>query len=56
MMEVVSGDNWSYKTTCKASLKSSPTTNNTQLYRGRCHSSSNQQCQSTGGKTPQKCY
>jgi len=44
-----SGDNWSYKT-CKAPVKSSPTTN-TQLFTDRMpFLLPNQQCQSTEGK------
>jgi len=34
MMEVVSGDNWNYKS-CKASVKSSPTNQHPFFYRGR---------------------
>jgi len=41
------GDNWSYKM-CKAPFKSSPATNQHQLFTGRMPSlSPNQQCQST---------
>jgi len=51
MMEVVSGDNWSYKS-CKAAVESPPLTNNTQCFTGRMpFGSPNQQCQSTEGTT-----
>jgi len=44
------GDNWSYKS-CKAPVKSSPTTNQIQFFTGRMpFLLPNQQCQSTEGK------
>ena len=51
VMEVVSGDNWSYKT-CKAPVKMSPPTNqHPAFFTGRMSFlSPNQQCQSTEGK------
>jgi len=36
MMEVVSGDNWSYRS-CKAPVKSSPPTNQHPVFTGRMH-------------------
>ena len=49
-MEVVSGDNWSYKSR-KAPVKSSPPTNQHPLFTGRMpFLSPNQQCQGTEGK------
>jgi len=43
------GDNWSYKT-CKAPVKSSPSTNQHPVYTGRMpFLSPDQQCQSTEG-------
>ena len=50
-MEVVSGDNWSYKT-CKAPVKMSPPTNQHPVsFTGwMSFLSPNQQCQSTAGK------
>ena len=49
MMEVVSGDNWSYKT-CKVPVRSSPPTNQQPVFTGRmCFLSPNQQCQSAEG-------
>ena len=44
-MEVVSGDNWSYRT-CKAPIKSSPPINQCQLFTGLMP---NQQCHSPEG-------
>jgi len=47
LIEVVSGDNWSYQT-CKAPVKLSPPTNqHSSLYRPDPFLSPNQQCQST---------
>ena len=44
------GDNWSYKT-CKAPVKSSPSTTNPSFFTGRMSFLlPNQQCQSTEGK------
>jgi len=44
-------DNWSYKS-CKAPVKSSPTTNHHPNFRGRMpFLMPNQQCQSTEGKS-----
>ena len=50
-MEVVSGDNWSYKM-CKASVKLSSTT---FFHRQMPFLSPNQQCQSTEGKKFRTC-
>jgi len=48
---VGSGDNWSYKT-CKAPVKSSPPTNQHLVFTDRMPLlSTNQQCQSTEGKS-----
>jgi len=44
------GDNWSYRS-CKAPVKSSPSTNQNPVFTGRMpFLSPNQQCQSTEGK------
>jgi len=50
MMDVLSGDNWSYNT-CKAPVKSSPPTNQHPTFTGRMRFlSPNQQYQSAEGK------
>ena len=47
----IGGDNWSYKS-CKARVKSSPSTNQHRFFTGRTpFLSPNQECQSTLGKT-----
>jgi len=51
MMDVESGDNWSYKTWCKAPVKSLLPRNQHPVFTGRMpFLSPNQQCQSTEGK------